>query len=111
MLYPKRGGFIAMADSAQSYNRKLSDEAKRLENAGQFAEAAALYKQVYNSYPGSFVTSHYIKCLRRQGKPMEAIEFGRQLSAQLQDDPYVHKELLWTMYDAYLKQAGSRRDE
>ncbi len=100
-----------MADSAQSYNRKLSDEAKRLENAGQFAEAAALYKQVYNSYPGSFVTSHYIKCLRRQGKPMEAIEFGRQLSAQLQDDPYVHKELLWTMYDAYLKQAGSRRDD
>jgi len=100
-----------MADSVQSNNRKLSDDAKHLEKVGRFAEAATLYKQVYDANPGSFVTSHYIRCLRRQGKPMEAIEFGYQLSVQLQDDPYVHKELSWAMYDAYLKQAGSGRDE
>ena len=41
-----------MSDSVQSSNRKLSDEAKQLEKAGQFAEAADLYKQVHNSYPG-----------------------------------------------------------
>ncbi len=41
-----------MSDSVQSSNRKLSDEAKQLEKAGQFAEAADLYKQVHDSYPG-----------------------------------------------------------
>src|SRR5438270_5007578 len=100
-----------MSDPIQFHNRKLSNEAKQLEKAGQFAEAAQLYKRVYDSYPGSFATSHYIKCLRKQGKPMEAIEFGRQLSAQLQEDSYVHKELSWAMYDAYLKPAESRRDD
>ena len=100
-----------MPDSIQFHNRKLSDEAKQLEKAGQFAKAADLYKQVYASYPGSFVTSHYIRCLRKLGKATEAVTFGRQLSKKLQDDPYVHKELSWAIYDVYLKKARSRRDD
>ena len=67
-----------MSDSIQSHNRKLSDEAKQLEKAGQFAEAADLYKQVYASYPGSFVTSHYIRCLRKLGKATEWYECAKK---------------------------------
>lgn len=100
-----------MPDPVQSHNRKLSDEAKQLEKAGLFAQAADLYKQSYDLYPGSYVTSHYIRCLRRQGKAVEAIEFGRQLSRQLQDDPYVHKEVSWAMYDVYLKKVERRGDD
>jgi hypothetical protein len=39
-------GLFAMPDSIQPRNRKLSDEAKQLEAAGQFAQAADLYMQV-----------------------------------------------------------------
>lgn len=35
-----------MSDPIQFHNRKLSNEAKQFEKAGQFAEAADLYKQV-----------------------------------------------------------------
>jgi len=100
-----------MSDPMQSSNRKLSDEAKRLEKLSQFAQAADLYKQSYDQYPGSFVTSHYIRCLRRQGKSEEAVEFGRQLSKQLLNDPYVHKELSWALYDAYLKKTEDADDK
>src|SRR5437867_7538488 len=99
-----------MSDSMQYSNRKLSDEAKKLETAGQFDQAAELYKQSYDSYPSSFVTSHYIKCLRKLGKSAEAVKFGRQLSRQLQDDPYVHKELSWAIYDVYLKKSERTGD-
>src|SRR6266566_3255043 len=95
-----------MSDSVLR-NRELSDEAKKLESTGQFDQAAELYKQSYDLYPGSFVTSHYIKCLRKQGKSVEAVEFGRQLSKQLLDDSYVHKELSWAIYDVYLKKTES----
>ena len=91
-------------------NRELSDEAKKLEAAGQFAQAADLYKQSYDLYPGSFVTSHYIRCLREIGKSAEAVKFGRQLSGQLREDPFVHKKLSWAMYDVYLKKADSMED-
>ena len=106
----QKRGLFAMADSVQSYNRKLSDEAKQLEKAGQFAEAAELYKQVYDAYLGSFVTSHSIRCLRKQGKPMEAIEFGRQLEAVRKADAYVHKELSWAMYEVVLQKSREECD-
>ena len=99
-----------MSESMQYSNRKLSDEAKRLEELGQFAQAADLYKQSYDLYPGSFVTSHYIRCLREIGKSAEAVKFGRQLSRQLREDPFVHKKLSWAMYDVYLKKAESMED-
>jgi len=98
-----------MSDAVQA-NRELSDEAKKLEAAGQFAQAAELYKQSYDLYPGSFVTSHYIRCLREIGKSAEAVKFGRQLSRQLREDPFVHKKLSWAIYDVYLKKAESMED-
>ena len=98
-----------MSDAMQT-NRELSDEAKKLEVAGQFAQAADLYKQSYDLYPGSFVTSHYIRCLREIGKSAEAVKFGRQLSRQLREDPFVHKKLSWAMYDVYLKKTESMED-
>lgn len=96
-----------MSDPVQHSNRNLSDKAKELEKLGQFAQAAVLYKQSYDQYPGSFVTSHYIMCLRKLGKSTEAVEFGRTLSKQLLDDPYVHKHLSWALYDVYLKKSES----
>jgi tetratricopeptide (TPR) repeat protein len=98
-----------MSDSVWR-NRELSDEAKKLEDAGQFDQAAELYKQSYELYPSSYVASGYIKCLRKQGKSMAAVEFGRQLSKQLLDDSYVHKILSWAIYDVYLKKTESKDD-
>src|SRR5438270_6118996 len=98
-----------MSDS-EWRNRELSDEAKKLEDAGQFDQAAELYKQSYELYPSSYVASGHIRCLRKQGKPLAAVEFGRQLSKQLLDDSYVHKILSWAIYDVYLKKAESKDD-
>jgi tetratricopeptide (TPR) repeat protein len=92
-----------MSDAMQFSNRQLSDEAKKLEAVGQFVQAADLYKQSYDLYPGGFVTSHYIRCLRKLGKSTAAVKFGRQLVRQLREDSFVHKELSWAMYDVYLK--------
>lgn len=99
-----------MSDSVQYSNRELSDKAKQLEALDQFAEAANLYKQSYDLYQSSFVTSHYIKCLRKQGKSAEAVEFRHALSKQLLNDSYVHKELSWAIYDVYLKKIESTED-
>jgi len=91
-------------------NRELSDEAQKLEATGQYAQAAELYKQSYELYPGGFVASRYIRCLRKQGKSSLAVEFGRQLSKQLLDNPYVHNALSWAIYDVHLKKAETKDD-
>lgn len=100
-----------MSDEMQFSNRQVSEEAKRLESLGQFDEAATLFKQCYDDYPGSFVTSHYIKCLRKQGQSQKAVTFGRQLPRQLQNNPFVHKELSWALYDVYLKKSEKVDEE
>lgn len=91
-------------------NRELSDEAQKLEKAEQFAQAAELYKQSYDLYPSSFVTSHYLTCLRKAGKSLTAVEFGRKLSEQLLNNSYVHSALSWALYDVYLKKSERTDD-
>lgn len=91
-------------------NRELSDEAKKLEAAGQFAQAAELYKQSYELYQGAFVASRYIRCLRKAGKSDVAVDFGRQLPKQLQDDTHVHSAVAWALYDVYLKKDANKDD-
>ena len=99
-----------MSDVMQN-NRELSDEARRLENEGQFAQAAELYKQSYDLYPASFVTSHYITCLRKAGKSTVAVEFGRRLPKQTRDDKFVHTSLGWAIYDVYFKNTEHIEDD
>lgn len=99
-----------MSDTMPRSNRELSDEAKKLEDAGQFAQAAELYRQSYELYQGAFVASRYIRCLRKIGKSAIAVEFGRHLPKQLQDDSHVHGALSWALYDIYLKKAENKAD-
>ena len=90
--------------SDQNPNQPLDKQAKELEAHGNFAQAAELYRQLYELSPeNDFAVSRYLFCLRKLNKAGEAVKFGRSLSSAMLDERYVHRALAWAIYDFYFK--------
>ncbi|MFC1466187.1 MAG: DUF7017 domain-containing protein [Candidatus Brachytrichaceae bacterium NZ_4S206] len=83
----------------------LYDEAESLRKTGKLSEAEAKFAQLWNQQPTQMVGWRYVYCLRKQGKLREAERVARDATAKFPGDKYTLSELVWVLYEAYLKPA------
>jgi hypothetical protein len=101
---------VPWEDDAQRA-RQLLDQGRQSVEAGQFAEAAALFRQAYDLHPDPFPAGRYIHCMRRQGaeQARAAVVFGRQPVERWPEATWLIREYVWAIYTGYLK-AGPEAD-
>src|SRR5260370_41797762 len=92
--------------------RELLDQGRQARDAGQLAEAAALFRQAYDLEPSAFAASRYLHCLRRQGpeKARVAVRFAPEPGDQWPVETWLMREDVWAIYAAYLKADGGTGD-
>jgi cold shock CspA family protein/tetratricopeptide (TPR) repeat protein len=95
----------ALPENTGQDARTLGEQAQVLEQAGQFRNAALLYRQSYALQPTPFAASRAIHCLRQQGirHAREAVEFARQALGQFPGDEGLVGEYVWAIFDGYLR--------
>jgi hypothetical protein len=88
--------------------RDLLDQGRQARDAGQLAEAAALFRQAYDLEPSAFAASRTLHCLRRQGreKARAAVRFAREPVERWPLETWLIREYVWAIYDGYLKANG-----
>jgi tetratricopeptide (TPR) repeat protein len=101
-----------MSDPMQHPNTALSEQAKELEKAQNFAKAAEIYMQMHINQPvDNYPASHYISCLRKLNRSAEAVEFGWTLSDEMRANTFVHNAWAWAIYDIYFKTSENKKDD
>jgi tetratricopeptide (TPR) repeat protein len=92
---------------------ELLDQGRQARDAGQLAEAAALFRQAYDLEPSAFAASRYLHCLRRQGpeKARAAVRFAREPVERWPMETWLIREYVWAIYDGYLKANGGTPEE
>src|SRR5579875_3477281 len=99
--------------SSSAPDKSLSNQAKELEERGQFLEALDLYNQLYTQQPGNgFAASGCLRCLRRLHRAEEAVLFGKKLpTTLLYTNPYIQGAFAWAIYDHYFKKSEEEHEE
>lgn len=85
-------------------------QAKTLLEANQFAEAGAIYHELWAEQGDAFSGTRYAHCLRKAGHAQAAVSIARQVTQQHPDDIYGRRELVWSLYEAQFKPAKERGD-
>jgi cold shock CspA family protein/tetratricopeptide (TPR) repeat protein len=88
----------------------ISQQAKQLYEEKDYAGAGALYHQLWDQRGDAYSGSRYAHCLRKAGHPEAALKVARQVAQVHPDDVYVHREIVWALYDAEFKPARERDD-
>lgn len=93
--------------------RELLDQGRQARDAGQLAEAAALFREAYEIEPSAFAASRYLHCMRWQGgeKARAAVRFAREPVDRWPMDTWLVREYVWAIYDGYLKTNGKGEEE
>lgn len=85
-------------------------QAKTFYEANQFAEAGAIYHELWAEQDDAFSGTRYAHCLRKAGHANVALNIARQVAQQHPDDVYVRREFVWALYEAQFKPAKERGD-
>jgi tetratricopeptide (TPR) repeat protein/cold shock CspA family protein len=99
----------ALPESTEQDPRHLCNQALPLEQAGQFRDAALLYRQSYLLQPTALAAGGYLRCARKQGshQAREAVEFAREPLRRWPDDESPVREYVWAVYEGYLGHGAS----
>lgn len=92
---------------------QLKEQANQAHQASDHTQAAKLYLELYNLQPNSFNASRYLGHKRKQGHKaaLEALPFAEEAHTKFPDDIWVTRELIWTLYDCYLKDTSWEQKE
>lgn len=85
-------------------------KAKTFYEASQFAEAGAIYHELWVEQGDAFSGTRYTHCLRKAGHANAALSIARQVAQKHPNDTYACRELVWALYEAQFKPAKERGD-
>src|SRR5438552_737194 len=103
---------VPWEDDAQQV-QQLRDQAKQSTDAGQFSQAATLYRRAYDLQPTAFYAARYIHCMRRQGPEQArvAVVFAREPVERWPTEVWLIREYVWAIYVGYLRAAVDTAEE
>lgn len=84
-------------------------EAETLYNAGAYAEAGALFHDLWDQ-GHVHAGIRYAACLRKAGHAVQALAVSRRIARQVPDDPRARAELAWALFETQVEPAQAAHD-